>query len=146
IGLAVADRAPDVVVTAVTAWRARVMWESLRAGRPIELAEEPTLAGALAGGIGLDNRLTFELVRDTVTRHLTVDEAAIGRAMASAFREFGLVVEGGGAVALAAANEGLLNDGDGAPSGTPSPLVIVVSGGNVDLAVLDQVLAADAGG
>ncbi|MBT8405020.1 MAG: pyridoxal-phosphate dependent enzyme [Gemmatimonadetes bacterium] len=146
IGLAVADRAPDVVVTAVTAWRARVMWESLRAGRPIELAEEPTLAGALAGGIGLDNRLTFELVRDTVTRHLTVDEAAIGRAMASAFREFGLVVEGGGAVALAAANEGLLNDGDGAPSGTPSPLVIVVAGGNVDLAVLDQVLAADAGG
>jgi threonine dehydratase len=62
--------------------------------------------------------------------------------MAWAFREAGLVVEGGGAVGLAAALEGRLNDGDGAPSGTPSPLVIVVSGGNVDLSVLDRVLAS----
>ena len=140
IALALRERGPGVDLTAVTAWRARVMWESLRAGHPIELPEEPTLAGALAGGIGLENRITFALVRDTVSRHLTVDEPAIATAMRHAYGELGLVVEGGGAVALAAALEGALNADEGAPAGTPSPLVVVVSGGNVDTDVLRGVL------
>jgi threonine dehydratase len=140
IGLALRERSPAARLTAVTAWSARVMWESLRVGHPVELAEEPTLAGALAGGIGPDNRITFDLVRSTVARHFTVDESAIARAMAYAYSELGLVVEGGGAVALAAALEGSLNDG--AERADPgSPLVIVISGGNVDLEVLRTVLS-----
>ncbi len=135
IAAMLAAAAPHVEVTAVTAWNARVMWESLRVGRPIELEEEETLAGALAGGIGLDNRVTFDLVRTLVRRHHTVDEAAIGRAMRFAYDELGLVVEGGGAVALAAALEGLLN---GPSRGT---LVVVISGGNVALPVLRDVVS-----
>lgn len=136
IAAALADTAPEVRVTAVTAENARVMWESLRAGRPVELEEIDTLAGALAGGIGLDNRVTFPLVRDLVKRHEVVDEAAIRRAMRFAFGELGLVVEGGGAVALAAALDGRLSGPD---EGT---LVLVVSGGNVALPVLRDVLSA----
>ncbi|WP_405285055.1 pyridoxal-phosphate dependent enzyme [Gaopeijia maritima] len=138
IAAALRDHRPAVAVTAVTAHSARVMWESLRAGRPIEMPEDDTLAGALAGGIGLDNRVTFPLVRDLVAHHEIVDEAAIALAMAYAWHELGLVLEGGGAVALAAALEGLL------PGDSSDPLVIVLSGGNVDLGVLGRVLAGNA--
>lgn len=138
IAAALGPRAPQVAVTAVTAWNARVMWESLRAGRPIELDEEPTIAGALSGGIGLDNRVTFPLIRDRIDRHRRVHEPAIREAMAYAYRELGLVLEGGGAVALAAALEGQLAD----EGGTTGTLVVVLSGGNVSTEVLHGVLSA----
>lgn len=132
---------PAVTVTAVSAARADVMLRSLEAGRPVEVPEEETLAGALAGGIGLDNRITFRMVRALVDRHLRVDEAAITRAMTWAATRLHAVVEGGGAVALAAALDGALGD---AAAPTDSPLVLVLSGGNVDPALLAR-LVEDAG-
>lgn len=135
-GMAYAFRALGAgeVVTAVSARKARVMRASLEAGRPVELPEEPTLASALAGGIGLGNRVTFSLVRDFVREHRDVTEAEIARAMAYGFRELSLVLEGGGATALAAVLAG------NAPAGA-GPLVVVLSGGNVDPALLERVLS-----
>lgn len=115
-------------VAAASARRARTMVESLRHGRPVEVAEEETVAEALAGGIGRPNRVTFELVRRGVHRHALVPEDAIRAAMRAAFRDSGIVVEGGGAVALAAV---LTNAGDLLDDLAPGPVVVVVSGGNV---------------
>lgn len=136
-GMAVAlgERGRDVRVVAATAERAGVMLASLEAGRPLELPEEETLASALSGGIDLDNRVTFGLVRDHVHRHVVVGEEAIADAMAWALRERKLVVEGGGAVGLAAVREGLVEREDA------RPMVVVVSGGNVAFDVLAGVLA-----
>lgn len=138
-GMAAALRAhgSEAEVIAVSAERARVMFESLRAGRPIDLEEEPTIANALSGGIELENRVTFDLVRRHVDRHLLVPEPAIERAVARAARHLHTVVEGGGAVGLAALYEGLLPAAD-----REGPTVIVVSGGNVDASRLAG-LAAD---
>lgn len=130
----------DVVITAVSAARADVMLRSLAAGRPVEVPEEETLAGALAGGIGLDNRLTFSAVRDLVDRHLRVGEAAIAEAMAHAALRLHTVLEGGGAVALAAALEGRLDAIPG--DGRTVPVVLVLSGGNVDLELLARLVKA----
>jgi threonine dehydratase len=134
-----AQRAPRVRVTAVSAMGARVMWNSLRAGRVVEAHEEETLATALSGGIGHDNRVTFRLVRDYVHRHLLVPEIAIEGAIRRAYRD-GLLVEGGGAVGIAA----LLNGGLATPESLPGvgdrPLVVVVSGGNLDLDTLAPLL------
>lgn len=127
---------PGTRTVAVSAAAARVMWESLRAGEPVTLEEEDTLASALAGGIGPDNRWTFPLVRDLVDRHALVDEDAIARAMAYAALRLHVVVEGGGAVALAALLEGTLREHLD-PAG---PAVIVLSGGNVDGALLAEVV------
>ncbi len=138
IAAALRSRGSDAEMVAVSAARARVMYESLRAGRPIELPEEPTVASALSGGIELDNRVTFELVRRHVDRHLVVSEDAIERAMAWAVRHLRLVVEGGGAVGLAALLEGMLP-----VDGREGPVVVVVSGGNVDAARLAELAAPE---
>jgi threonine dehydratase len=134
MGAAAAERGRDVRVVAASAERARVMYESLRHGAPLELPEEETVANALSGGIELENRCTFGLVRRHVTDHVVVAEEAIERAMAWAFRRGRLVVEGGGAVALAALIEGAVAPAD------DRPLVVVVSGGNVAADVLLGVL------
>ena len=127
--------APPAV--AVTAERAAVMLASLEAGHPVELPEEETVAGALSGGIGLDNRCSFALVRDLVSQHVVVSEDAIRRSMATAFRDFRVVAEGGGATALAAILEGQWAPLSGDPD---APVVVVVSGGNVSPATLLSVL------
>ncbi len=93
-------------IVGVSAQRASVMLASVRAGRPVELPEEDTLANALAGGIGLDNRYSFALVRERVDQHAAVTEAQIADAMRIAVAHLHIVVEGGGAVALAAALAG----------------------------------------
>lgn len=125
---------PDVWITAVSAERANVMVRSLEAGRPIEVAEEPTLASALSGGIGIPNHHTFEMVRDLVDEHVLVSEDEILRAMAFAVHERSLVVEGGGAVGLAALLAAKLPDRpyESGAGGT----AIILSGGNVSLADL----------
>lgn len=129
------ERAPEVV--AVSAERAAVMLASVRAGRPVELFEEETLANALAGGIGLDNRYSFALVRDLVDEHVTVSEAQIAEAMRWAAERAHLVVEGGGAVALAA-----LLARAWRPPASGRGIVVVLSGGNVAAETLVRVLGS----
>ncbi len=136
IALAVKSRDPAIRVIGVSAANARVMYESLKAGRPIACVEEPTHADALMGGIGLDNRYTFRLVRDLVDEQLLVSEEEIRRAVAFAALEYKVLVEGGGAVGIAAVLAGKLQ-GRG-------PMAVVVSGGNIDPRNLTQILADSA--
>ncbi len=126
IALAVKNHDPSIRVIGVSAERARVMHESLGEGKPVEFPEEETIASALSGGIGLDNQYTFRLVRDLVDEYLLVSEAEVVGAMAFAAREQKLVIEGGGAVGIAA----LLFNKVG---GIKGDIAAVISGGNVDL-------------
>ncbi len=128
IAVALKSRRPEVEVIGVSANNASVMLESLHAGRPIACAEEPTIASALSGGIGLDNKHTFRLVRDYVDRHVLVSEDTIESAMLFAAREHNLVVEGGGAVGIAAMLDNAVD--------ATGNVAIVVSGGNVALGQL----------
>jgi threonine dehydratase len=125
----------------VSADRAAVMRASLREGRQVTLPEHPTLASALSGGIGRPNRVTFPLLRRIPAVHLEVEERRVEEAVIFAFQVLGLVVEGGGAAGLAA-----LMDGKGAPAlpeplrERSGPLVVVISGGNLDPHRLVQLL------
>lgn len=70
--------------------------------------------------------ITFEVTRRLVGEAAAADDQEVARAVAYAFRELKLVVEPGGAVALACLLEGRLNvEG--------RTVVIVLSGGNVDV-------------
>ncbi len=130
-----------VRVVAVSAASANVMLRSIEAGRPTRFPEEPTVASALSGGIGQDNRYTFTLIRDLIDDHVVVSDPQIERAMAWAFRE-GLVVEGGGAVALAAWLSGNLpiTAAESGSDDASAQVAIVVSGGNVTPSRLAEIV------
>lgn len=123
VALALKAANPRIRVVGVSTARAPVMVRSLAAGQPLEMPEEETLADSLRGGIGLDNRHTFALVRELVDECLLVSEAEIAAAMARALLEEQLVVEGAAAVGLAA-----LYGGRAAPGRATA---VVVSGRNV---------------
>jgi threonine dehydratase len=139
VTLALKRSNPEFRVVGVSAANARVMHESLEAGKPIAYPEEETIANALAGGIGLDNRHTFELVRDLVDEYVLVSEDEIRDAMAFAATEHKLVVEGGGAVGIAALLAGSV-------SVQGENVAVVVSGGNIEAPVLARIIAERSGG
>ncbi|KWI47465.1 hydroxyectoine utilization dehydratase EutB [Burkholderia pseudomultivorans] len=129
-GVAYAAKAirPAVATIGVSMARGAAMHASLEAGHPVEVDEQPTLADSLGGGIGLDNRYTFEMTRALADDVVLLDEAAIARGIAHAYRDERLVVEGAGAVGLAALLDQRIARRDG-------PVVVVVSGANIDMAV-----------
>jgi len=82
--------------------------------------------------------LTFELNRRQLAGAVTVGDAEVERAMALAFRHLKLVVEPGGAVALAAALSGRLDL-------RGRSVIVVLSGGNVDPALFAAAITREAG-
>jgi len=135
-GIALVAKAihPGVRVVGVSMDRGAAMAASLAAGRPVAVEEVASLADSLGGGIGLDNRYTFELCRRLVDEVILLDEAEIYRGMRALFRDDRIVCEGGCAVGPAAVLAGKLRlDG---------PTAMVVSGRNVDM---DQFVAVATG-
>jgi threonine dehydratase len=136
VALAVKARSPDTKVVGASASHAAVLHAALLAGRPVDVAERPTLAGALSGGLGETNRHSLRLTHALLDEALVVGESEIAAAMRWARAELGLVVEGGGAVSLAA----LLGGGATVAARRWGPRIgIVLSGGNVDPAVMARV-------
>jgi threonine dehydratase len=133
ISYAVKTVNPEIRVIAVSAENARVMYESLKIGKPTAFPEDPTMASALSGGIGLDNEHSFILVRDYVDEHVLVTEEEIREAMLFAAKEHKLVVEGGGAVGIAAVLAGKIGSEN-------LSVAVVVSGGNIDLGSFAEIV------
>ena len=129
IALAVKAAGADKRVIGVSMDRAPVMYHSLKAGKPIRMEEEETLADALVGGIGEDNQHSFRMMQKLVDDFVLVSDEEIAEAMVFALREHRLVVEGGGAVGIAALRSGKVRE-------TQGSVAVVVSGGNVDLPLL----------
>jgi threonine dehydratase len=126
IALAMKEANPAIRTVGVSMDRAPVMYHSLRAGRPIEMEEKETLADALVGNIGVDNRLTFRMIQEYVDDVVLVSEEEIAEAMAFALKAHRLVVEGGGAVGIAALWRRKVDR-------LGHSAAVVVSGGNADL-------------
>ena len=84
---------------------------------------------------GTPGRLTFAINRRLLAGGLVASDAEAKRAMAVAFNELKLVIEPGGAIALAAALEGRF-------PGQPRTIAVIASGGNVDPALFREALAA----
>lgn len=135
-GIAVAIKAlkPAVRVIGVSMDRGAAMAASLAAGHPVDVAELPTLADSLGGGIGLKNSHTFALCRDLVDGVILLTEAEIYQGMRWMLLHERMVVEGAAAVDAAALLAGKVR-----PRG---PTALIVSGQNVDMA---QVLAIGRG-
>lgn len=124
---------PDARVIGISQEPAAVMIESLKAGHPIEMPEEPTLADSLLGGIGLDNQYTFDIVRDLVDETAQVSEKEIADGVAYIMENHKVIAEGGSAVGIAyAAREGNIKPG--------SKVAIVVTGCGIDMKTVKEIL------
>jgi threonine dehydratase len=136
IALTIKSVVPGVRVIGISMCRAPVMYHSLRAGAPIEMEEEETIADALAGGIYLGNRFTFRLVQQYVDETYLVTENEIADGIAFAINEHHLVVEGGAAVGIAALLRHQL-------SLEGKNVVVVISGSNVDSFLLAKIIQGE---
>lgn len=133
ICLAIRDRYPETAIHTVEPVDFDDTRRSLDAGR--------IMANNKSGGSACDallspspGRLSFEINRLCVGQGLVVTDAEVFEAMRVAFEEYRLVVEPGGAAALAA----LLAN---APSWQGETVAVVLSGGNVDADLFSRVLS-----
>ncbi|SAK62089.1 threonine dehydratase [Caballeronia temeraria] len=125
----------SVKMIGVSMQRGAAMHASLAAGKPVFVDELETLADSLGGGIGLDNRHTFTMTRDLIDDVVLLDEISISRGIVHAYREERLVVEGAAAVGIAAVLDGAIPVDRG-------PIVIVVSGSNIDIETHRRLIGA----
>ncbi|MEV0727814.1 threonine ammonia-lyase [Polymorphospora sp. NPDC050346] len=137
-GIAVAAKAlrPDVRVVGVQARGAAAYPPSLLAGGPVRLSQYATIADGIA--VGRPGDLTFAHVSKLVDDIVTVSEEDISRALLMLLERGKQVVEPAGAAGVAALLAGTATVG--------SPVVAVLSGGNIDplllLRVIEHGLAA----
>ncbi|MCE0963261.1 MULTISPECIES: hydroxyectoine utilization dehydratase EutB [Pseudomonas] len=132
VSLALKALLPQVKTHGVSMRLGAAMAQSLEAGKPVNVEEVATLADSLGGGVGLRNQYTFELTRRLIDRVILLNEGSIADAMLHAYLEERLVIEGAGAVGIAALLTRQVE--------AQGPIVIVVSGGNVDMAQHQRII------
>jgi threonine dehydratase len=131
VAIAVKSARPGVEVVGVQVDACAPFAESLRRGEPVGVSSALTIADGIA--VKRPGELTLGLVRHWLDDVVTVGEDEVAEAMVLMMERSKLVVEGAGAVGVAALLGGLVAP---APSGTT---VVVLSGGNVDPGLLAAV-------
>lgn len=132
-GIALALPEAEIVTVEPEGWDD--MARSLEAGEPVPVAPDAPATRCDALQTKLVSPLTLGALIANGARGVSVSEEEVADAMAFAARHLRLVVEPGGAVALAAALAG-----NGGPLSERT--VLVVSGGNVDPAAYAEILAS----
>jgi threonine dehydratase len=128
VAIAVKSARPDVEVVGVQAETVAPFPASLRAGEPVDAPQALTIADGIA--VKRPGTLTLELIKQWVDDVVVVAEDDIAEAMVMLMEKAKLVVEGAGAVGVAALLSGTTKAAaDGAT-------VVVLSGGNVDAGLL----------
>lgn len=130
IALAVKSSRPDVRVVGVQSAAMPGLIASRVAGEPVAVARARTIADGVA--VVGPSALTQALIERYVDDLVAVSEADIASAVVFLVERARLVVEGAGALAVAALRAGLVR-----PSG---PVVAVVSGGNIDASLLGRLV------
>ncbi len=125
VGLAIKAAAPQVTIVGVEVEASSPFTLSLEAGRITEITPRASLADGLVGNLE-PGSITFPLVKQVVDYVVTVSEDELTRAMKGLATEERLIVEGSGAVSVAA-----IMAGKATAPGQKS--IALVTGSNVDL-------------
>lgn len=133
IALAAKTLKPGIRVIGISMDRGAAMHESIAAGKPIDVEEVPSLADSLGGGIGLENRWTFDLCRRLLDETVLVSESEIYRGIRHLLLEERQVAEGGAAVGAAALLAGKI--------AMRGPAALVISGRNIRSEALARIAA-----
>lgn len=131
IAAAVKEKHPHIKIYGVEAGACPSMAMSLVEGRPITVEADPTMADGIA--VKKPGMAPFELVQKYVDEIFTVNELEIARTMLMLLERNKLLVEGSGAVALAA----MLYQKIPVKN---KKVVCLVSGGNVDVSFISRII------
>jgi threonine dehydratase len=112
------------------------MSSAIAAGGIISITVEPTLADGLAGNLE-EGAITIDVLLEHHVNVVTVTESDIRSAMNYAAQQMGLVLEGAGAVGVAAIRGGLIPVH---PDGRET--VVLLTGRNIAPSLLEEVLGA----
>ena len=122
---------PDVKLFACESPSADTLYESIAAGKVTETTTRPTLADGLA--VAAVGELCFPIIQKSVEEVVLVEESAIASAILRLLEMEKTLVEGAGAISLAAAmqvKEKLAG----------RPTVLMLCGGNIDVTVLSRII------
>ena len=123
IAAAVKSRCPDCRIVGCSPENSKVMFESLAAGRVLDLPSKETLSDGTAGGVERDS-ITVDLCRDLVDEWVAVSEDDIRYCLSRFVETHGMVIEGAAAVAIS----GLMKSGENIHG---KNVVVVLCGRNI---------------
>jgi threonine dehydratase len=132
-GIATAAKAikPAICIIGAQAASCPSASEAILAGAPVRIMSQPTIADGIR--VAESGALPFPILRDLVGKVSLVTEEEIADAMLLLLERKHVVSEGAGAVPLAALLNGSIKIRPG------STVVLVISGGNVDSALLFRI-------
>lgn len=131
VAIAIKSVRPDVEIIGVQVEACAPFPASLEAGAPVAVGSARTIADGIA--VKSPGKLTLRLIDDWVDQILLVTEDEVAEAMVFLMERSKLVVEGAGAVGVAALLSGKL------AGPTRGATVLILSGGNVDAGLLAEV-------
>jgi threonine dehydratase len=134
ISLAAKAANPATKVFGVQSHRAASMFESLKAGRPVRLDDSSTIADGLAPGE--PGELTFRIVKENVDGILLTSDERIKWATRAALESLHILIEPSAAAVLAVLDESYRPK-------RGENLVLTISGGNISLRLLRELLKND---
>jgi threonine dehydratase len=123
---------PDVQIVGVEAAASQTIRAALEAGHEVPVERGPTIADGITGNLEPQS-ITIPIIRSLVDSVVAVEEDEIAEAIRVLSRDYGIVVEGAGAVPLAALLAGRVKQ-------ATSRLVLVLSGRNISASLLAQIL------
>ena len=134
IALAIKLQKPNVKVIGVSMKRGPSMYESLKVGKPVDVEELETLADCLGGSIGLNNKYTFKIVKDTIDDFVLVDEDKIAEGIRLNFFEHRLVTEGAAATGVMVAKDNL-------SAHLGKNIICLICGGNIESKLFAKIIS-----
>ena len=123
---------PSIKVYGVSPKNSCVMYESLNAGKQLDLPSEPTLSDGTAGGVEFGS-ITFEMCKDIIDDFKVVSEDEIAKGIHVGLEKNHQLIEGAAGATIA----GFINQKEKFKGQT---VVLVMCGGNISSSVLKSVL------
>jgi len=134
IALAIKLQKPSVKIIGVSMKRGPSMYESLKIGKPVDVKELETLADCLGGSIGLDNKYTFKIVKETIDDFVLVDEDKIVEGIRLNFFEHKIITEGAAATSVMVVKDNL-------SSYLGNKIICLICGGNIESKLFSKIIS-----
>ncbi len=124
---------PSAEIVAASPKNSCVMYESLQAGKVLDLPSEPTLSDGTAGGVEEDS-ITFRICQDVIDHFVLLSEDEIAAGLKIGLMQHHIMMEGAAGTSIAA----FLKEKERYKG---KRVVIVICGANISQDVIRQVLS-----